>query len=239
LNLRNTQSIAKVTEPLYSGPPIQPIGPAGEAPVAIHATSPEKSVELAIELIEKLINIEGLSNEDIAVLLPNRSLCGRTERSLGQFHIRSVAAGQQRSGAIVVDTIRRFKGLESLVVVLVVDRITAEHQELCYVAVSRARSRLFVVGDKSPLSRAITELMDCFYLTLSPAELTAALEKHFQYQVDYQFGKGSHAKLTGTQLPMLIIPRRDPVSREVFASIVADLGYRGRRRELFKKLHII
>ncbi len=147
LNLRNTQSIAKVTEPLYSGPPMQAIGPVGEAPVAINAVPVDKAIELSAELIVKLLNEEGLSTEDVAVLLPARTLCAKMEKALGQLRIRTVGAGQPQNGAVVVDTIRRFKGLESLVVLLVVDRTTAEHQELCYVAVSRARSRLFAMGE--------------------------------------------------------------------------------------------
>lgn len=95
----------------------------------------------------------------MAVLLPDRALCARMEKSLGQLRIRTVGAGQSRNGAVVVDTIRRFKGLESLVVLLVVDRISSEHQELSYVAVSRARSRLFVMGDLAGtrLERALRE----------------------------------------------------------------------------------
>lgn len=147
LNLRNTQAIARVTEPLYSGPPVQAIGPAGEPPASTPAVPMEMAVELSIELIARLINEEGLSSDDLAILLPDRLLCARMEKALGQLRLRTVGAGQPRQGAVVVDTIRRFKGLEAVVVLLVVDRISADHQELCYVAVSRARSRLFVIGD--------------------------------------------------------------------------------------------
>ncbi len=147
LNLRNTQAIARVTEPLYSGPPVQAIGPVGEAPVATIAVPTERAIELAGQLIVKLISEDGLSAEDVAVLLPERLLCNKMEKTLRQSRVCSVGAGQPRNGAAVVDTIRRFKGLEALVVLLVVDRLSADHQELCYVAVSRARSRLFVIGD--------------------------------------------------------------------------------------------
>ena len=39
-----------------------------------------------------------------------------------------------------------FKGLEAAVVVLVVDGVAANNSETAYVAVTRARSRLFVIG---------------------------------------------------------------------------------------------
>lgn len=147
LNLRNTKAIAKSFETLYAGPPIEPIGPIGEVPVAMHTTHADKGIQVASELVRKLLNEEGLSKEDIAILVPDRSMCARVERVLDQSRIRSIAAGQSRNGAVVVDTIRRFKGLESLVILLVVDKIAADHQELSYVAISRARSRLFVIGD--------------------------------------------------------------------------------------------
>jgi ATP-dependent exoDNAse (exonuclease V) alpha subunit len=48
--------------------------------------------------------------------------------------------------SVIVETVGRFKGLESSVIVLLADRILSKNQELSYVAVSRARVRLFVFG---------------------------------------------------------------------------------------------
>ena len=48
--------------------------------------------------------------------------------------------------SVIVETAGRFKGLESPVVILLTDRMLSKSQELSYVAVSRARARLFVIG---------------------------------------------------------------------------------------------
>ena len=56
-------------------------------------------------------------------------------------------AGSANSDVVTVDTIRRFKGLESPVIVLIVDYETAQSPEMSYIAVSRAQSRLYVYGE--------------------------------------------------------------------------------------------
>ena len=47
---------------------------------------------------------------------------------------------------MVLDTVRRFKGLESLVTVIVVDAELVASEEQAYVAISRARTRTFLAG---------------------------------------------------------------------------------------------
>jgi len=49
-------------------------------------------------------------------------------------------------GSAIVETIARFKGLEATTVVVLADRLCANNGELSYVAVSRARALLVVVG---------------------------------------------------------------------------------------------
>ena len=51
--------------------------------------------------------------------------------------------------AVIVDSLKRFKGLESLVVILVINRNMANEPELAYVAVSRAKTRLYILGNIS------------------------------------------------------------------------------------------
>jgi superfamily I DNA and/or RNA helicase len=53
---------------------------------------------------------------------------------------------ESRSDVIILDTIRRFKRLEDLVVLLVVTASLALDDELIYVAISRARTHLVILG---------------------------------------------------------------------------------------------
>ncbi|HEY0479333.1 MAG TPA: ATP-binding domain-containing protein [Kofleriaceae bacterium] len=55
-----------------------------------------------------------------------------------------------RGGVVAVDTVRRFKGLEAAVVLLwgIEYAPTDLARELLYVALSRARSRVWIVGDQ-------------------------------------------------------------------------------------------
>lgn len=52
---------------------------------------------------------------------------------------------------VVVDTIKRFKGLERPVVILIVGDGEIDSRELAYVAFTRARSYLCVVGSEEDL----------------------------------------------------------------------------------------
>ena len=51
--------------------------------------------------------------------------------------------------SITLDTVLRFKGMESPFVILYADRDLADHAEMSYVATSRARSHLYIVGSVS------------------------------------------------------------------------------------------
>ena len=58
-------------------------------------------------------------------------------------------------GSLIVDTVRRFKGLEALVTIVVVDAALAANEELAYVALSRARTRTFLVGQPRHLQAIV------------------------------------------------------------------------------------
>ena len=56
-------------------------------------------------------------------------------------------------GTVVIDSIRRFKGLESPVVIVAATTDAVREQELPYVALSRARTHLVLVGAGEVLRR--------------------------------------------------------------------------------------
>ncbi len=145
-NLRNTKAISKVTDFLYKGPQIFAMGPDGEAPVLFPFDHTESWVG-AIKLVVKLIKEESISHGDIAVLLSGENDAAKFRSELSMLQIMSSDAEKLDLNTVIVDSIKRFKGLESLVVILVMNRNMANEPELAYVAVSRAKTRLYVFGN--------------------------------------------------------------------------------------------
>lgn len=112
--------------------------------------------------VSDLLQKGGLRSEDIAVLLA------------GEFkdaHFRALHDGGAPQGArwsferlwqpgcVLVDTVRRFKGLEAAAVILWCpeDVDVAIERELFYVALSRARNRLWVVGSAARVKKVLHE----------------------------------------------------------------------------------
>ncbi len=139
-NLRNTRKIHGIATGHYRGPEISADGPEGVdvatlvcAEVAIGATSAAEARRLVLH--------ENVKPGDIAILAPDDALAGAIRQAL------------DRSGTYVslVDTIMRFKGLERPVVILAASRGIADEAELAYVALSRARTHLVLVGEQRTL----------------------------------------------------------------------------------------
>ncbi len=145
-NLRNSKPIAKATDRLYKGPLIIAVGPEGEIPVAEH-TATTGVIDAAINRILHLVRDEGVRRGDIAVLCPTDTTAKRVQAGLSQLRLPWSLANQRSGDKMTIDTIRRFKGLEAPIVILILDRVAADNRELAYVGVSRAQSRLFVIGE--------------------------------------------------------------------------------------------
>lgn len=75
------------------------------------------------------------------------SLAGR--ETIGAFQI--CCSRTQESGKVVFDSIRRFKGLERPVIILVELEDVLGHEDLLYVGITRANAHLVVVGDERVL----------------------------------------------------------------------------------------
>lgn len=148
INLRNTRAIAQVTEPLYSGPLIKAVGPDGELPTA-ELDSFSESCSKAVARVARFLRDDRLVADDIALLAPAEQGVKRLRSMLDQMRIQSCTAAERKKNAVTLDTIRRFKGLESPIVVMLVDKAAASSRELAYVGVSRAQSRLYVFGEIS------------------------------------------------------------------------------------------
>jgi hypothetical protein len=152
INLRNTKHIATVTETLYEGPLIEARGPEGVKP-SVENCDFEPAINRGIEAAINLINEEQIFPFDISVLVPDASCADRIRKALWHKNIPVTDANQGISG-VSVDTVDRFKGLESSVVLIISDSVLCRNQELSYIGVSRARARLFIFG---PIKNSLLE----------------------------------------------------------------------------------
>ena len=149
LNMRNTRRIHAIVQAYYRGSAIRPIGPEGVDIEWIAAESVRDICSKINQKINQLIYEERIKPSDIAVLMassyeinecaPNDWLEGVVCRRADDFE----------KDAVTIDTIRRFKGLESRVVILAATPRLIGDRELIYVGLSRARTHLIIVGNMS------------------------------------------------------------------------------------------
>ena len=146
-NLRNTRRISALTEPFYQGPPMRALGPEGQdvERIAIREASEiERKVGRALH---HLIKDNGVAPADIAVLMGSGRACPlRKGQRIGAFETTANQAAEPSK--VLLETVRRFKGLERKVVILTAidDLPAAEETALLYVGLSRARVHLVVIA---------------------------------------------------------------------------------------------
>jgi hypothetical protein len=161
-NCRNTMPIHKCAYRYYRGEPTDgrrelhgvPIGSIVGPSLGAQARSLQAQ-------ITQLLEREGLEPEQIAVLV-----CGEP-KSAYYSQLRGlplpgraawVVEGVAADVGVRLDTVRRFKGLEADVVFLWgLDAVPqADEQEILYVGLSRAKSRLTVVGNRASCDALLT-----------------------------------------------------------------------------------
>jgi hypothetical protein len=146
-NLRNTKNIHDVCQRHYDGPTMVAGGPDGQPVEWIVADARSRARELE-GLVTRYL-ADKVSPGDIA-LIGGRAPWSPGTRLVGQPTVDSESVDDR---SIVCDTIRRFKGLERAVVIVIVDEVMAGERELAYVALSRGRALLAVIGDAGAVSR--------------------------------------------------------------------------------------
>ena len=152
-NLRNTKRIHELVSLHYRGQAIQPLGPQGVAVEWIEVRTDRQIPQRVKRYVDRLVASEKIRERDIAVLVStqNKIMDYAPHNRLGRF---SVARCDELAHAkMIVDSIRRFKGLERPVVVVAATPDTVVSREIPYVALSRARAHLAVVGTAKVLER--------------------------------------------------------------------------------------
>lgn len=150
-NLRNTKSIHELVMRHYDGERVIASDVVGQAPEAIVAAGMPVIAERCSRLVARLVDAERIAPEDIVVLVSSdgeRSAL-LVDGSLGRFPVTNCEA--VREGAITIDTVRRFKGLDGRAVILVASPGLVADPASAYVATSRARTHLVAIGDPDAL----------------------------------------------------------------------------------------
>jgi hypothetical protein len=151
MNCRNTKTIHGEAYRYYSGPETDPPSIAGAEIEVLSSTNEAKRISLIQNLVSRLISEESVAPTDIAVL----AVRARPSQFYDELAARRLPRGarwgirQHRlDDHVVVDTVGRFKGLEAAIVILCgfEGADARADRELFYVGLSRAKSRVYLVG---------------------------------------------------------------------------------------------
>ncbi|WP_440879121.1 NERD domain-containing protein [Vibrio natriegens] len=149
-NCRNTSPIHDLAYKFYNGIEIDPPQLEGEQATWLSTgSSLSKQATEISSLVNKLIQVEKISPLDISVITIGSFVSAQSLLSKSKHAHYYGFKGRNNCNHVLVDTAKRFKGLESKLLIL---WILDEHEvsdSLLYVAISRARLRLWVACDKS------------------------------------------------------------------------------------------
>ncbi|WP_373491036.1 NERD domain-containing protein [Parasphingorhabdus sp.] len=145
-NLRNTRAIHAAASVHYDGPAIEAVGPDGPAVKWVQDNSREGLIKAAHAELRQLIYQEEVAPTDIAMLFPSTSWIEAFRETAARSDFAFDSCDDMSTEAIVLDTVRRFKGLERPAIILLVAASDLDGPELAYVGFSRPRTFLSVVA---------------------------------------------------------------------------------------------
>jgi len=160
-NCRTTAHIHQFAQNYSTNPTPHHLGedddkPQGK-PVQIHeAKTPDEAYRLASELLHWLIDEQGIAAHDIVLLTPmsaKKTTIWGDETQLGDIMVaRHIENAPNPARTVLVSTIQSYKGLECAVAILTeMDRcILEKRNQLIYIALTRARHAVYVIGTLPP-----------------------------------------------------------------------------------------
>jgi len=145
-NCRNTKSIHNSAYQYYQGTEIEAPEIEGEPIQFITKESLEQQAKSIDKIASQLINNDGIEPKDIAVII------------MGNYHDAELVLKSTKHNdlwaykafspetKVLVETAKRFKGLEAKIIILWITGPEVMDEKLLYVSISRARFRLWVIG---------------------------------------------------------------------------------------------
>lgn len=157
-NCRNTRFIHEAAYRHYTGIETDYPEIDGAPFEELVASTPEAQAGRVATAVTKLISDEKVSPADIAVLVVRDAKQPIYDAIARHPLPRGVRWGIEQhrvASTITVDTVARFKGLEAAVVILCgfESAKPSAEREMLYVGLSRAKSRVFLVGSKEAVRR--------------------------------------------------------------------------------------
>ena len=144
-NLRNTQRIHKAAMVHYSGPTTSAPGPLGIELNWVEIGTASSAPKAIYDEVKRLVYQENLDPADIAVLVPDSETRDAFMIASARSSLIISDAESVSSEALIVDTVRRFKGLERNAVVLCLAGVETRLTQLAYSGMTRARAALSIV----------------------------------------------------------------------------------------------
>ena len=155
-NCRNAKPVHELAYRYYEGEPVDDSGIDGISPVPIESHSVQLQAKQIGKIISKLISDEGVTPESIAVLVASDSkdyFYGLVSAETLPRPIAWSIEEHFQKNSVLIDTVKRFKGLERDVIILWVNQNVVSNDALLYVGISRAKSILYVVGERESLKK--------------------------------------------------------------------------------------
>lgn len=148
-NCRNTKPIHKLAYQYYKGEDVEAPDLEGESTEYIVSESLDKQALMIDKKVSQLVNVENIDAKDIAVIV------------IGDFNYAKSLLEKSKNNKlwafkdfsptkhVLVETAKRFKGLEAPIILLwIMDSFDID-EKLLYVSISRARFRLWIACNEA------------------------------------------------------------------------------------------
>lgn len=152
LNCRNTAEIHELAYQYYKGAQVSAPLKSGLPIIELSARGFAKQAELILREVRQLLQDPVLGASQVVVLVASRQNGDEMKAQLSRAHISKTvtwtANHRRNENEVLVESVRRFKGLESPIIILWFDDMSSNgvEDEDIYVGASRARSLLITVS---------------------------------------------------------------------------------------------
>ena len=145
-NCRNTKFIHNLAYQYYQGTEVDAPDLEGEAVQFTIKESIDNQCNEIDNKVSRLINHEGIDPKDIAVIIMGNYDEAESQLQSSRNNHQWAFKSYNPETKVLVETAKRFKGLEANIIFLWIMEESVLDDKLLYVSISRARFRLSIIG---------------------------------------------------------------------------------------------